>query len=286
MATLTLKHGTKTDRVVHLDMDEFVVGRGTEAHLELEQDVVSRRHCLFKQVGADWVVEDLESASGTLVGGRKISRHVLKPGDEVQVGRSTLVFAPDDPKGGLTEKEMGTNLFWAQAAEDSGITAAVEDKKDGLKTDAGRSPSAAGAPKEVSARDMAAKNSPAAGAADFRATMMASPEELARARTSLELSQKPHLSVSVGGKREILPIGEEAFVAGWTDGMDFRFPGSKWFGKTAFIITKKGKGHEIAPQSMWTAVQLNGERLKEGKKLKNGANIEAGGMKFRFGTGE
>ena len=285
MASLTLKHGTRVERIVALDVPEFLVGRGSESHLELDQDVVSRRHCVFKQSGTGWVVEDLESSSGTVVQGRKIDRHLLRPGDEVQVGRFTLVFAEDVLAKPKTDKEMATGLFWTQAAEESGLTSTVEDK-DGLKRDTTKGPAAPSGLQPSSAKEMAAKSQHRGDMDDFKQTMVASPEELARARKSLEATQRPHLSVTTKGKKEHLEIGEGSFIAGWEEGADYRFPGSKFLGKTAFIISRDGKKFSIEPQSFWTAVQVNGARLRGATKLKSGTTIEAGGVKFRFATGD
>jgi pSer/pThr/pTyr-binding forkhead associated (FHA) protein len=54
---------------------------------------VSRHHCKIHQRGSDYLVEDVGSANGTFLGGQRLTPylpHVLKDGDELQLGRIKL----------------------------------------------------------------------------------------------------------------------------------------------------------------------------------------------------
>jgi pSer/pThr/pTyr-binding forkhead associated (FHA) protein len=76
--------------------DELVVGRGVGGEGRLSQDPeVSRRHARFvREAGGQLSVEDLESANGTFVNGERVrGRQVLRPGDSVRVGATTLQLA-------------------------------------------------------------------------------------------------------------------------------------------------------------------------------------------------
>jgi S1-C subfamily serine protease len=53
-----------------------------------DEQFVSRRHCLIRREGTDWVIEDLNSSNGTHVNGTLVTRVVLEDGDEVQIGRT------------------------------------------------------------------------------------------------------------------------------------------------------------------------------------------------------
>jgi pSer/pThr/pTyr-binding forkhead associated (FHA) protein len=64
------------------------VGRATRADFILDAALVSRVHCRLTADRSDQlVVEDLKSTNGTMVNGRMVTRHVLKPGDLVKIGR-------------------------------------------------------------------------------------------------------------------------------------------------------------------------------------------------------
>lgn len=93
-----------TDRQIQLpSAAEVQVGRLDAAHgifpdLDLTpngglEGGVSRRHCKIHQRGATYLVEDVGSANGTFLNGQRLTPylpHVLKEGDELQVGRVKL----------------------------------------------------------------------------------------------------------------------------------------------------------------------------------------------------
>lgn len=89
-ATLALPDG----RRVVLEADALTLGRLPECELALADSGVSRRHAQVRRgSGGGWVVADLGSTNGTKLNGRRISgEHVLKDGDEITVGTTTLRF--------------------------------------------------------------------------------------------------------------------------------------------------------------------------------------------------
>lgn len=91
-ASLVLVYGPQTGRKIDLIGEPVVVGRDLECNFIIDDEGVSRRHCRFVGHAGEWVVEDLRSTNGTLVGGHRIQRHVLVDGDLVQTGRSILKF--------------------------------------------------------------------------------------------------------------------------------------------------------------------------------------------------
>jgi len=58
----------------------------------------SARHAELRREGSSWVLVDLGSRNGTFVGGQRIDRHVLNPGDEIVFGqrgpRVRIEFSP------------------------------------------------------------------------------------------------------------------------------------------------------------------------------------------------
>src|SRR5262245_21553238 len=63
-----------------------VIGRSVEADIRLEDQCVSRVHCLLSQIGERLIVRDLESRNGTYVNGEKVSEAVLERGDSIGLG--------------------------------------------------------------------------------------------------------------------------------------------------------------------------------------------------------
>jgi pSer/pThr/pTyr-binding forkhead associated (FHA) protein len=283
MARLTIKFGSKLERALDLDVKELVIGRGSDCELELSHDLVSRRHCKLRLVGDGYVVEDLGSTTGTFVNKAKTQAHILQSGDEIGIGPYVLVYTGNVDKDAVVDSAdpdaVSTGAFWAQAAAESGITtgahpgAATKDQQD----DAGPA---------VPASALGPRGDGKADLDDYQGTMLASADEMMRVRKSLEVSQQPHLTVRRGGKVRKLALEDTTFEVGYGASADFRLEGNRVFGKRQFVVREISEGQwEVAPLSWWASVTLNGERVRSRGKLKDGALIEAGGVKFRFKGG-
>ncbi len=99
---LTVLLGLHAGQVFTLDRDETILGRGREAHVDIDDVGVSRRHARVVRTDAGrYLLEDLGSANGTFVNGRKVHRVELASGDRVQAGpglvlRFRLVAADEE----------------------------------------------------------------------------------------------------------------------------------------------------------------------------------------------
>lgn len=72
--------------------DESLIGRGEDADLPLDNVSISRRHALLRRRGSTLVVEDLGSDNGIVFKGQKVPRADLNPGDELSIGKYTLIY--------------------------------------------------------------------------------------------------------------------------------------------------------------------------------------------------
>jgi diguanylate cyclase (GGDEF)-like protein len=90
-AYLIVLAGTNVGEMFKISHAECVVGRGQSADLQLLDEGISRRHCRIFVDGGEMIVEDLESRNGTFANGHKVSRHVLRDGDKIQVGSTTIL---------------------------------------------------------------------------------------------------------------------------------------------------------------------------------------------------
>lgn len=68
------------------------IGREEGNLLRLNDERVSRYHAKIQLDSDDIVLTDLESTNGTRVNGNPVSIRRLRPGDQVGIGRSTLLF--------------------------------------------------------------------------------------------------------------------------------------------------------------------------------------------------
>ncbi len=69
------------------------IGRSRQSDIVLDDPNVSRQHAEIRPRGGSWVLTDLGSTNGVSVNGRRIGGpEVLKPGDEVEIGTSSIRF--------------------------------------------------------------------------------------------------------------------------------------------------------------------------------------------------
>ncbi|MGF1468987.1 MAG: FHA domain-containing protein [Sandaracinaceae bacterium] len=103
MLRLHQTFGAHTGRVLSVAEDVTRFGRlpdndvSFDPHADLD---ASGRHAEIRREGQSWVLVDVGSRNGTLVGGQRVTRHVLADGDEIEFGlggprvRVEMVHAP------------------------------------------------------------------------------------------------------------------------------------------------------------------------------------------------
>lgn len=83
--------GGQIGRRVAVDRSPFVIGRGSQAQLEVDTEKASRAHAHVEWVEGSWQVADLGSANGTFVNGERIDgSRALARGDVIGVGEVEL----------------------------------------------------------------------------------------------------------------------------------------------------------------------------------------------------
>jgi pSer/pThr/pTyr-binding forkhead associated (FHA) protein len=69
------------------------IGRSRQCEVVIDDPNVSRQHAEVRPRGGSWVLTDLGSTNGSSLNGRRVmGPEVLKPGDEIEIGTSTLTF--------------------------------------------------------------------------------------------------------------------------------------------------------------------------------------------------
>jgi two-component system, cell cycle response regulator len=98
-ACLVLAYAGATDTVqighrFELTGSHLIIGRGTDADLQVDLDAVSRRHARLQLEGGRWSASDLNSTNGTYVNGAPVGEapQPLQDGDELRVGVALLRF--------------------------------------------------------------------------------------------------------------------------------------------------------------------------------------------------
>ena len=110
MALLTLKFKDLPLKEIELKGGSKTIGREPANDIVVENLLVSGYHARIDPAGKDYVLTDLQSKNGTFLNGERVTSTKLKNGDQILIGKHTLIFALDpaeiqeDPK--LTEETM------------------------------------------------------------------------------------------------------------------------------------------------------------------------------------
>jgi two-component system, NtrC family, response regulator HydG len=97
--------GPLKGHVILLPEGEYCVGRQPTNDLQLEDNAVSRRHCLFVRSADACTLKDLDSRNGTFVTGTPVTEQQLQPGDEIRIGGSVFCYLVDANAAPPTEKQ-------------------------------------------------------------------------------------------------------------------------------------------------------------------------------------
>jgi signal transduction histidine kinase len=109
--------GRDTGARYQLDGSTITVGRGTSNAIQLHDTEVSREHAEFSRRAGAFVIRDLGSSNGTYVNGEPITEQNLASGDQVQLGRTLLLYT------GVTEdrvEDLADKIHIVSRPEDDG----------------------------------------------------------------------------------------------------------------------------------------------------------------------
>ncbi len=102
-----------------LEGEEVIIGRSSDAHIQIDRDSVSRRHARLAKADGGWIVQDLQSTNGSYVNDVPIQEHKLAVGDQLKVGSAMFRYLA----GGQIETQLLDELY--QIAVRDGLTLAL-----------------------------------------------------------------------------------------------------------------------------------------------------------------
>jgi two-component system, NtrC family, response regulator HydG len=96
-AYLVLRDGNSWRDVFRLTPGQVTtIGRAATNRIVLRDDICSRNHCEVFLAGDEWVVRDLNSRNGTLLGRQPVTEdEPLSDGDRIRIGACELIFTYD-----------------------------------------------------------------------------------------------------------------------------------------------------------------------------------------------
>lgn len=82
------------DQGTRFELTEPIVSIGRDASnpIQLHDTEASRRHAELRLTGSSYTLTDLQSSNGTFVNGRQVQQHQLASGDQLQFGRTVMLY--------------------------------------------------------------------------------------------------------------------------------------------------------------------------------------------------
>jgi len=122
-AYLIVLAGSNVGEMYRVEEGETFLGRGQTATIKLTDDGISRKHARIFQQGGEVLIEDMQSANGTIVNGSPVTMQLLKDGDKIRLGSTTILkFTYNDHLDESFQQQM------YEAALRDGLTKAFNKK--------------------------------------------------------------------------------------------------------------------------------------------------------------
>ncbi len=105
-ACLVVVYGQQLGAKHPLKSGEMIVGRSSQAQLQIDHESVSRRHARIVLTESGVLLSDLGSTNGTYVNDEPITERTLAHGDLIKVGRTILKYLSTDNIEGAYYEEI------------------------------------------------------------------------------------------------------------------------------------------------------------------------------------
>ncbi len=95
-------------RQIPLMQGKSIIGRGTEADIRLEDEMISRKHSEISWDGTKMTLRDLDSTNGTFVDGVALTAHpkTISPENRLQIGKMVLKIDFKEPSDEAFDREF------------------------------------------------------------------------------------------------------------------------------------------------------------------------------------
>ncbi len=136
-ATLLVIQGPDQGSRIDLRGESLRVGRGIQNDYRILDTEMSRQHAIISRENDRWRITDLSSSNGTFVNGKIIESSLLEQSDQIQLGRTILLFSSTDEDGSQAAN-VRINLIPDHASDDrSRIVGQARSEGVGLGNDWG-----------------------------------------------------------------------------------------------------------------------------------------------------
>ncbi|MEW6332238.1 MAG: FHA domain-containing protein [Pseudomonadota bacterium] len=101
MAKIIIKFNNDVVDHVELKQGDMKIGRKPGCEIHIDNLSVSGEHANIFTVGDDSFIQDLGSTNGTFINNKKISKHHLKNGDTVVIGKHSLIYLTESTRSAV-----------------------------------------------------------------------------------------------------------------------------------------------------------------------------------------
>jgi len=95
MAKLILSIEGATLKEIPLVKERTTIGRKAQNDIQIDNLAISGEHAVLVTAGADVFLEDMDSTNGTFVNGNPVSKHALRNGDVIALGKYNLQYVAE-----------------------------------------------------------------------------------------------------------------------------------------------------------------------------------------------
>jgi pSer/pThr/pTyr-binding forkhead associated (FHA) protein len=252
MAKLILKFEAAVLKEIPLKKTSLSIGRSPGNDVVIDNLAVSGHHARLSIDEDHYVLEDMNSLNGTFLNNQRIRRSTLKDGDEIVIGKHTLVYREE---GGIPSRDL---VEAAQPAQQRSMDSTmILDTKQRREFLAKATSVSVGSTGEIIGSTGVMEN---AGTKDRLGCLT-----VLDGRTD---------------QREYI-LTSKLSVIGKSDMASVKLKG--WFApRVAAVINRREGGYNIAPSDKAGAAKINSEVLSAPRELREGDMIEIGRVKMRF----
>ncbi|BAV33630.1 signal peptide protein [Sulfuricaulis limicola] len=113
MAKIIIKFNNDVVDHVELKQGDMKIGRKPGCEIQIDNLSVSGEHANVFTVGDDSFIQDLGSTNGTFINNKKITKHHLKNGDTVVIGKHSLIYLTESTRSavGATPNEFAKTVI-------------------------------------------------------------------------------------------------------------------------------------------------------------------------------
>jgi len=98
MGKIIIKFNNEVIDHIDLKQGDMKIGRKPGCEIMIDNLAISGEHANIFTVGEDSFIQDMGSTNGTFINNKKITKHHLKNGDAVVIGKHTLVYLTESAR--------------------------------------------------------------------------------------------------------------------------------------------------------------------------------------------